>query len=192
EFVEKKLIQPTLIYDYPIEVSPLAKSKVDNKNIADRFELYIGGLEFARHIFALLTCSFLVMGKSSFYLSESYRYEYAPSGQRTFVRKLGNTSAHYNLILCLLNVQKQAVILCSLLAFVRAFDSAIISLLAIGRVFNAAFISASNLLNSSSFIVIGSPSQNLLVLLNECVDDQILRDEYIRGLELRTQDFTND
>ncbi|CAG8700982.1 4126_t:CDS:2, partial [Ambispora leptoticha] len=47
EYVEKKLIQPTFIYDYPIEVSPLAKSKIDNKNIADRFELYIGGLEFA-------------------------------------------------------------------------------------------------------------------------------------------------
>jgi lysyl-tRNA synthetase class 2 len=47
EFVEKKLIQPTFIYDYPIEVSPLAKSKLENKNIADRFELYIGGLEFA-------------------------------------------------------------------------------------------------------------------------------------------------
>jgi len=47
EYVEKKLIQPTFIYDYPIEVSPLAKSKAGNKNIADRFELYIGGLEFA-------------------------------------------------------------------------------------------------------------------------------------------------
>ena len=47
EYVEKKLIQPTFIYDYPIEVSPLAKSKIDNKDIADRFELYIGGLEFA-------------------------------------------------------------------------------------------------------------------------------------------------
>src|SRR4051794_13749557 len=47
EYVEKKIIQPTFIYDYPLEVSPLAKSKEDNKNIADRFELYIGGLEFA-------------------------------------------------------------------------------------------------------------------------------------------------
>ncbi|CAI2167672.1 18440_t:CDS:10 [Funneliformis geosporum] len=47
EFVEKKLIQPTFIYDYPIEVSPLAKSKAENKDIADRFELYVGGLEFA-------------------------------------------------------------------------------------------------------------------------------------------------
>ncbi|CAG8713345.1 9285_t:CDS:2, partial [Cetraspora pellucida] len=47
EYVEKKLIQPTFIYDYPIEVSPLAKSKPENEKIADRFELYIGGLEFA-------------------------------------------------------------------------------------------------------------------------------------------------
>src|SRR5438045_5633045 len=46
KYVEKKLIQPTFIYDYPIEVSPLAKSKADNKKIADRFELYVGGLEF--------------------------------------------------------------------------------------------------------------------------------------------------
>ncbi|CAJ0634155.1 15235_t:CDS:2 [Entrophospora sp. SA101] len=47
EYVEKKLIQPTFICDYPIEISPLAKNKADNKDIADRFELYIGGLEFA-------------------------------------------------------------------------------------------------------------------------------------------------
>src|SRR6185312_4060909 len=47
EFVEKKLIQPTFIYDYPLEISPLAKSKIDNQNVADRFEMYIGGLEFA-------------------------------------------------------------------------------------------------------------------------------------------------
>jgi len=47
EYVEKKLIQPTFIYDYPIEVSPLAKSKINDTNVADRFELYIGGLEFA-------------------------------------------------------------------------------------------------------------------------------------------------
>ncbi|CAG8678468.1 10702_t:CDS:2, partial [Ambispora gerdemannii] len=47
QYVEKELIQPTFIYDYPIEVSPLAKSKLENENVADRFELYIGGLEFA-------------------------------------------------------------------------------------------------------------------------------------------------
>jgi len=47
EYVEKKLIQPTFIYDYPLETSPLAKSRMDNKDIADRFELFIGGLEFA-------------------------------------------------------------------------------------------------------------------------------------------------
>ncbi|CAG8464800.1 7888_t:CDS:2, partial [Cetraspora pellucida] len=47
EYVEKKLIQPTFIYDYPVEVSPLAKSKPGEEKIADRFELYIGGVEFA-------------------------------------------------------------------------------------------------------------------------------------------------
>ncbi|WNE40638.1 MAG: Lysine--tRNA ligase [Mycoplasmataceae bacterium] len=47
KYVEKKLINPTFIYDYPIEISPLAKSKKENKMIADRFELFIGGIEFA-------------------------------------------------------------------------------------------------------------------------------------------------
>jgi lysyl-tRNA synthetase class 2 len=47
KYVEKKLINPTFVYDYPIEISPLAKSKKDNKLIADRFELFIGGIEFA-------------------------------------------------------------------------------------------------------------------------------------------------
>lgn len=47
KYVEKNLINPTFIYDYPIEISPLAKSKKDNKLIADRFELFIGGIEFA-------------------------------------------------------------------------------------------------------------------------------------------------
>ncbi|MDR1670320.1 MAG: lysine--tRNA ligase [Spiroplasmataceae bacterium] len=47
KYVEKRLINPTFIYDYPIEISPLAKSKQNNKMIADRFELFIGGIEFA-------------------------------------------------------------------------------------------------------------------------------------------------
>jgi lysyl-tRNA synthetase class 2 len=47
KYVEQELIHPTFIYDYPIEVSPLAKVKAGNEDIADRFELYIGGLEFA-------------------------------------------------------------------------------------------------------------------------------------------------
>lgn len=47
KYVEGKLIQPTIIYDYPLEVSPLAKSKGNEAEIADRFELFIGGLEFA-------------------------------------------------------------------------------------------------------------------------------------------------
>ncbi|WP_343192040.1 lysine--tRNA ligase [Buchnera aphidicola (Formosaphis micheliae)] len=43
--VEKKLIEPTFITHYPIDVSPLAKRNKDNTNIADRFELFIAGYE---------------------------------------------------------------------------------------------------------------------------------------------------
>ncbi|WMC17694.1 MAG: lysine--tRNA ligase [Enterobacteriaceae bacterium PSmelAO3-2] len=40
-----KLIQPTFITEYPIEVSPLSKRNSKNPSLADRFELFIGGLE---------------------------------------------------------------------------------------------------------------------------------------------------
>lgn len=47
EFVEDQLIQPTFIYDYPIEISPLAKKKPGSDTIVERFELFIGGNELA-------------------------------------------------------------------------------------------------------------------------------------------------
>ena len=42
---DRKLIQPTIIYDFPVEVSPLAKSKPDEPAWVERFELYIAGME---------------------------------------------------------------------------------------------------------------------------------------------------
>ena len=47
EKVESQLIQPTFIYGYPKETSPLAKSNPDNPNLADRFELFVYGRELA-------------------------------------------------------------------------------------------------------------------------------------------------
>ncbi|MFB3920187.1 MAG: lysine--tRNA ligase [Terriglobia bacterium] len=44
---ERHLIQPTFIYDFPLEVSPLSKQKPDDPNFVERFELYIGGMEIA-------------------------------------------------------------------------------------------------------------------------------------------------
>ena len=46
EFVEDKLIQPTFIYDYPVENSPLAKRKPDDKAFTQRFEFFICAHEF--------------------------------------------------------------------------------------------------------------------------------------------------
>jgi lysyl-tRNA synthetase class 2 len=47
EVAEARLIQPTFITGYPIEVSPLARKNEKNPALVDRFELYIGGRELA-------------------------------------------------------------------------------------------------------------------------------------------------
>lgn len=46
-FVEPHLVQPTVVYDYPIELSPLAKRKADDPDITERFELFVARAEIA-------------------------------------------------------------------------------------------------------------------------------------------------
>ena len=47
KYVEETLIQPTFLYGHPIELSPLTKKNKDDPRFVDRFELFIGGREFA-------------------------------------------------------------------------------------------------------------------------------------------------
>lgn len=47
EKVEETLIQPTIVYEYPIENSPLAKKTDNDERMTQRFELFIGGREYA-------------------------------------------------------------------------------------------------------------------------------------------------
>jgi lysyl-tRNA synthetase class 2 len=47
EFVEAKLINPTFITDYPVEISPLARRSDENPQVTERFELFIAGKEIA-------------------------------------------------------------------------------------------------------------------------------------------------
>lgn len=45
QFVEEKLVQPTFVLDYPVEVSPLAKKKASDKRLTERFEFFITSRE---------------------------------------------------------------------------------------------------------------------------------------------------
>jgi len=44
-FVEASLIEPTILYDYPVELSPFARATDDDPAIVERFEYYVGGME---------------------------------------------------------------------------------------------------------------------------------------------------
>ena len=46
-YVEDKLIEPTIIYDFPVEVSPLSKNKPDEPGFVERFEIFAAGMEIA-------------------------------------------------------------------------------------------------------------------------------------------------
>jgi len=42
---EPKLIQPTLLYDFPTDISPLAKCRPDDTSLVERFEVFVAGME---------------------------------------------------------------------------------------------------------------------------------------------------
>ena len=44
-YVEPRLVEPTILYDYPIELSPFARTTDDDETIVERFEYYVGGME---------------------------------------------------------------------------------------------------------------------------------------------------
>ena len=44
---EDKLVQPTILYDFPIEISPLSKQKPEDPALTERFEIYVAGMEVA-------------------------------------------------------------------------------------------------------------------------------------------------
>ncbi|HEY8192576.1 MAG TPA: lysine--tRNA ligase, partial [Gaiellaceae bacterium] len=44
-FVEPKLIEPTILHDYPMELSPFARATEDDPSIVERFEYFVGGME---------------------------------------------------------------------------------------------------------------------------------------------------
>jgi lysyl-tRNA synthetase class 2 len=46
-YAEQELIQPTIVYDFPVETSPLSKSKPGEPGVVERFEVYIAGMEIA-------------------------------------------------------------------------------------------------------------------------------------------------
>jgi lysyl-tRNA synthetase class 2 len=44
---EEKLIQPTIIYEFPTAISPLSKQKIEDPEVTERFEIYVAGMEIA-------------------------------------------------------------------------------------------------------------------------------------------------
>ena len=44
-YIEPRLIEPTILYDYPVELSPFARTHDTDEQIVERFEFYVGGME---------------------------------------------------------------------------------------------------------------------------------------------------
>jgi lysyl-tRNA synthetase class II len=47
---EPQLIQPTLLYDFPTDISPLSKCRDDDPTLVERFEVYVAGMELGQRL----------------------------------------------------------------------------------------------------------------------------------------------
>lgn len=84
-FIQPNLIQPTFLVDFPAELSPLAKRKLDNPNLAERFEIIIGGCEIG-NAYSELTCpdeqleNFKKQGRIDYDFISALNYGLPPTG----------------------------------------------------------------------------------------------------------------
>jgi lysyl-tRNA synthetase class 2 len=85
KFVQPNLIEPTFLIDFPAELSPLAKRKKDNPNLAERFEIIVGGQELG-NAYSELTDpdeqlkNFEAQGRIDQDYIEALRYGMPPTG----------------------------------------------------------------------------------------------------------------
>ncbi|MDO8717079.1 MAG: lysine--tRNA ligase [Dehalococcoidales bacterium] len=75
-YVEPKLMQPTFLIDYPVSMSPLAKTKPDNDRIVERFEAFAGSMEIAN---AFTELNDPIEQRRRFQKQMAYKAELAPT-----------------------------------------------------------------------------------------------------------------
>ena len=78
--VEESLVQPTFVYDFPTEVSPLSKQRPDDPDTVERFELYIGKMFLDQGECAYLRADFAGLGAATELLRRAFAGALAQHG----------------------------------------------------------------------------------------------------------------